>query len=211
MFVDQAKIKIKAGDGGDGAVSFHREKYVAAGGPDGGDGGRGGDVVFQVDDNFSTLIDFRYKRKYVAERGENGSGRNCTGKSAPPLIIKVPRGTVIREAKSGRIMADMSSDEPKVLAKGGQGGKGNVNFATSTRQIPKFAKPGYPGEEFEVTLELKLLADVGLVGYPNVGKSTLISVVSAAKPKIANYHFTTLHPNLGVVDFGDHQIGRAHV
>lgn len=203
MFVDQAKIKIKAGDGGDGAVSFHREKYVAAGGPDGGDGGRGGDVVFQVDDNFSTLIDFRYKRKYVAERGENGSGRNCTGKSAPPLIIKVPRGTVIREAKSGRIMADMSSDEPKVLARGGQGGKGNVHFATSTRQIPKFAKPGFPGEEFDVTLELKLLADVGLVGYPNVGKSTLISVVSAAKPKIANYHFTTLTPVLGVVRVDD--------
>lgn len=203
MFVDQARIKIKAGDGGDGAVSFHREKYVAAGGPDGGDGGRGGDVIFQVDDNFSTLIDFRYKRKYVAERGENGSGRNCTGKSAPPLIVKVPRGTVIKDANTGRIMADMSSDEPKVLARGGNGGKGNVHFATSTRQIPKFAKPGYPGEEFEVTLELKLLADVGLVGFPNVGKSTLISVVSAAKPKIANYHFTTLTPVLGVVKTGE--------
>lgn len=199
MFVDKAKIKIKAGDGGDGAVSFHREKYVAAGGPDGGDGGKGGDIVFQVDDNFSTLIDFRYKRKYVAERGQNGAARNCTGRSAPPLIIKVPRGTVIRDAASGRIMADMSTDEPKILAKGGNGGKGNVHFATSTRQIPKFAKPGYPGEEFEVTLELKLLADVGLVGFPNVGKSTLISVVSAAKPKIANYHFTTLSPVLGVV------------
>ncbi len=199
MFVDKAKIKIKAGDGGDGAVSFHREKYVAAGGPDGGDGGKGGDIVFQVDDNFSTLIDFRYKRKYAAERGQNGAARNCTGRSAPPLIIKVPRGTVVRDAASGRIMADMSTDEPKILAKGGNGGKGNVHFATSTRQIPKFAKPGYPGEEFEVTLELKLLADVGLVGFPNVGKSTLISVVSAAKPKIANYHFTTLSPVLGVV------------
>ncbi|MBP3745928.1 MAG: GTPase ObgE [Ruminococcus sp.] len=203
MFVDQARIKIKAGDGGDGAVSFHREKYVAAGGPDGGDGGRGGDVVFQVDDNFSTLIDFRYKRKYVAERGQNGGARNCTGKSAPPLIVKVPRGTVIRDANTGRIMADMSTDEPKVLARGGMGGKGNVHFATSTRQIPRFAKPGYSGEAFEVTLELKLLADVGLVGYPNVGKSTLISVVSAAKPKIANYHFTTLTPVLGVVKVDD--------
>ncbi len=203
MFVDRAKIVIKAGDGGDGAVSFHREKYVAAGGPDGGDGGKGGDVVFQVDDNFSTLIDFRYKRKYFAERGQNGGARNCTGRGAPPLIIKVPRGTLIRDAKTGRIMADMSTDEPKVLAKGGRGGKGNVHFATPTRQIPKFAKPGFPGEEFEVSLELKLLADVGLVGYPNVGKSTLISVVSAAKPKIANYHFTTLTPVLGVVRTGE--------
>lgn len=203
MFVDRAKIIIKAGDGGDGAVSFHREKYVAAGGPDGGDGGKGGDVVFQVDDNFSTLIDFRYKRKYLAERGQNGGARNCTGRGASPLIIKVPRGTLIRDAKTGRIMADMSTDEPKILAKGGKGGKGNVHFATSTRQIPKFAKPGFPGEEFEVSLELKLLADVGLVGYPNVGKSTFISVVSAAKPKIANYHFTTLTPVLGVVRTGE--------
>ncbi len=205
MFVDQAKIKIKAGDGGDGAVSFHREKYVAAGGPDGGDGGKGGDIIFQVDDNFSTLIDFRYQRKYVAQRGENGGARNCTGRSAPDLIIRVPRGTVIRNAATGRIMADLSTDEPKVLAKGGRGGKGNIHFATSTRQIPRFAKPGFPGEEFEVTLELKLLADVGLVGYPNVGKSTLISVVSAAKPKIANYHFTTITPVLGVVRVAEEQ------
>ena len=205
MFVDQAKIKIKAGDGGDGAVSFHREKYVAAGGPDGGDGGKGGDIIFQVDDNFSTLIDFRYQRKYVAQRGENGGARNCTGRSAPDLIIRVPRGTVIRNAATGRIMADLSTDEPKVLAKGGRGGKGNIHFAASTRQIPRFAKPGFPGEEFEVTLELKLLADVGLVGYPNVGKSTLISVVSAAKPKIANYHFTTITPVLGVVRVAEEQ------
>lgn len=203
MFVDKAKIKIKAGNGGDGAVSFHREKYVAAGGPDGGDGGKGGDIVFQVDDNFSTLIDFRYKRKYVAKNGEPGGAKNCTGKSAQDLIIKVPRGTVIKNAVTGRIMADLSTDEPQILAKGGRGGKGNIHFASSTRQIPRFAKPGFPGEEFEVTLELKLLADVGLVGYPNVGKSTLISVVSAAKPKIANYHFTTLTPVLGVVSLGE--------
>ena len=203
MFVDSARIYVKAGDGGDGAVSFHREKYVAAGGPDGGDGGKGGDIVFVVDNNLSSLIDFSYKKKYTANKGENGSAKNCSGRGAQDVIIKVPRGTVVKEFKTGRILADMSTDEPVVIARGGKGGRGNAHFATSTRQIPKFAKPGFRGDEYELLLELKLIADVGLVGFPNVGKSTLISVVSAAKPKIANYHFTTLTPVLGVVKIED--------
>lgn len=199
MFIDVAKIKIKAGDGGNGAVAFHREKYVAAGGPDGGDGGRGGNIVFQVDTNLSTLADFRYKRKYLAPNGENGRKNRCNGKNAEDLVIKVPQGTLIKEAETGRIVADLSTPEPQVILKGGKGGWGNAHFATPTRQTPRFAKPGIPGESMEVILELKLLADVGLVGYPNVGKSTFISVVSEAKPNIANYHFTTLTPVLGVV------------
>ena len=203
MFVDIAKIHLKAGKGGDGAVSFHREKYVAAGGPDGGDGGKGGDIVFKADSNLSTLADFRYKRKYSAESGQNGGASRCTGKSASDLKISVPVGTLVKDAETGRIIADISDDEPVVIAKGGNGGWGNQHFATSTRQVPRFAKSGNPGEELDVTLELKLLADVGLIGFPNVGKSTLVSVVSEAKPKIANYHFTTLTPVLGVVRMGE--------
>ncbi|MDP4120008.1 MAG: GTPase ObgE [Bacillota bacterium] len=203
MFVDIAKIKIKAGNGGDGAVAFHREKYVAAGGPDGGDGGKGGDIVFLADDNLSTLADFRYKRKYVAENGQNGRGARCNGKSAKQLVVHVPTGTVVKDAETGRIIADISRKEAVVIAKGGKGGWGNMHFATPTRQTPRFAKPGLPGEEIEVTLELKLLADVGLVGFPNVGKSTLVSVVSEAKPIIADYHFTTITPVLGVVRMGE--------
>lgn len=203
MFVDIAKIKIKAGSGGNGAVSFRREKYVAAGGPDGGDGGKGGNIVFKVDDNLATLADFRYKRKYTASNGENGSGGRKNGKGGEDLIIKVPRGTIIREVESGAIMADMSDMEEFIAAKGGRGGWGNPHFATPTRQVPRFAKNGTPGEEWEVNLELKLLADVGLLGFPNVGKSTLVSVVSQAKPIIANYHFTTLTPVLGVVSLGE--------
>lgn len=205
MFIDVAKIKIASGKGGDGKVSFHREKYVASGGPDGGDGGRGGSVVFQVDDNLSTLLDFRYKKKYVAPNGENGMGKRMKGKDGADLVIRVPRGTIIRDRVTGRIMKDLSDDEPFVAAKGGNGGWGNTHFATPTRQAPRFAKPGLPGVEMEITLELKLLADVGLVGFPNVGKSTLLSMVSAARPKIANYHFTTLIPNLGVVRVAEEQ------
>ncbi len=203
MFVDKAKILIKAGNGGNGAVAFHREKYVASGGPDGGDGGKGGDIVFVVDDNLSTLNDFKYKRKYKAPNGNDGQGGRRNGRKAEDLIIRVPRGTVIKEVESGVIMADMSTDESFVAAKGGKGGWGNAHFATATRQTPRFAKGGMPGEEWEVTLELKLLADVGLLGFPNVGKSSFISVVSQAKPVIADYHFTTITPVLGVVSMGE--------
>lgn len=203
MFVDKARISIKAGDGGAGAVSFHREKYVAAGGPDGGDGGKGGNVVFVADTNVNSLLNFKYKKRYFAEKGQDGGTRQCSGKGAPDLIIPVPKGTVVRDVESGRILADLSGDEPVTVAKGGKGGWGNQHFATPTRQIPRFAKGGFPGEKFEVELELKLLADVGLAGFPNVGKSTLVSVVSAAKPEIANYHFTTLSPVLGVVKIDD--------
>ena len=208
MFVDKATIEIKAGKGGDGAVAFHREKYVAAGGPDGGDGGRGGNVVLAADDNMSTLMDFRYKRKYTAENGADGSGKRCSGKDGADLIIKVPVGTLVRDADSGAVMADMTAGSTFIAAKGGLGGWGNSHFATPTRQVPRFAKPGLNGVSRRITLELKLLADVGLVGFPNVGKSTLLSVVSKARPKIANYHFTTLFPNLGVVYAGE---GRSFV
>ena len=200
MFVDYTKIIIKSGDGGNGAKTFRREKYVAAGGPDGGDGGKGGDIYFEVDPDTNTLIDFRYNKKFKAEDGKNGSGGNCYGKSGDDLCIGVPKGTVVKDALTGKVIVDLSQDGQKELVlKGGKGGKGNSHFATSTRQAPNFAQEGEKGQEKEIILELKLLADVGLLGYPNVGKSTILSMVTSAKPKIANYEFTTINPNLGVV------------
>lgn len=201
MFIDVAKIFVKSGDGGDGSVSFRREKYVPLGGPDGGDGGRGADVIFVADADMTTLLDFKYKKKYKAESGGNGAASKCYGKDGDKLYIKVPVGTVVRDVETNKIMADLShSGDVFIVCKGGKGGKGNVKFTTPTRQAPNFAEPGMPGEERWVSLELKLLADVGLIGFPNVGKSTILSMVSKAKPKIANYHFTTLNPNLGVVE-----------
>lgn len=201
MFVDVAKIFIRSGNGGNGAISFRREKYVPFGGPDGGDGGKGGDVVFEVDKNMRTLLDFKYKKKYEAERGQDGGKSNMFGKDGKDLIIKVPAGTVIRDTESNRIIADLTEDgQSVVVAKGGRGGRGNARFATPTRQAPDFAEPGMPGEEKWITLELKLIADVGLIGFPNVGKSTILAMTTGATPKIANYHFTTLTPNLGVVN-----------
>lgn len=201
MFADSAKIIIKSGNGGNGHISFRREKYVPNGGPDGGDGGKGGDLIFQVDEGLNTLTDFRHKRKYAARNGEEGGKRNCHGKNGEDMIVKVPAGTIIREAATDKVIADMSGDNTRqIILKGGKGGLGNQHYATSTMQAPKYAQPGQPGIELEVRLELKVIADVGLVGFPNVGKSTLLSRVTNARPKIANYHFTTLNPNLGVVD-----------
>ncbi|MCH5260881.1 MAG: GTPase ObgE [Lachnospiraceae bacterium] len=204
MFADRAKIYVKSGKGGDGHVSFRREKYVPNGGPDGGDGGKGGDVYFEVDDGLNTLTDFRHIRKYTAGNGENGGKRNCAGKNGEDITIKVPEGTVIKEAESGQVITDMSGDNRRfLLLNGGKGGNGNQHYATSTMQAPRYAQPGQPAQELELLLELKVIADVGLVGFPNVGKSTFLSKVTNARPKIANYHFTTLNPNLGVVDLED--------
>ena len=204
MFADRAKIIIKSGKGGDGHVSFRREKYVPNGGPDGGDGGKGGDVIFLVDEGINTLADYRHRRKFAAEPGEEGGKKNCHGKNGADLILKVPEGTIIRDAASGKVIADMSGENKRsVILHGGRGGLGNQHFATSTMQAPKYAQPGQEAIEIEVQLELKVIADVGLVGFPNVGKSTFLSRVTNAQPKIANYHFTTLQPNLGVVDMED--------
>ncbi len=204
MFADRAKIFIRSGKGGDGHVSFRRELYVPNGGPDGGDGGRGGDVIFEVDEGLNTLQDFRHRRKYTAKDGEPGGKRRCHGKDAEDIILRVPEGTVVKEAESGKVIADMSGENRRqIILKGGRGGLGNQHFATATMQIPKYAQPGRPSQELWVSLELKVIADVGLVGFPNVGKSTLLSRVTNAQPKIANYHFTTLNPNLGVVDLED--------
>ena len=201
MFADRAKIFIRSGKGGDGHVSFRRELYVPNGGPDGGDGGRGGDVIFEVDEGLNTLQDYRHRRKFAAKDGEQGGKRRCHGKDAEDIVLKVPEGTVVKEAESGKVIADMSgTNRRQVILKGGKGGLGNQHFATSTMQIPKYAQPGQPSQELWVNLELKVIADVGLIGFPNVGKSTLLSRVTNAQPKIANYHFTTLNPNLGVVD-----------
>ena len=201
MFADRAKIYIKSGKGGDGHVSFRREKYVPNGGPDGGDGGHGGDVIFEVDEGLNTLTDFRHIRKYCAENGQEGGKKNCRGKDGADIVIKIPEGTVIKEANSGKVITDMSGENRRyVILTGGKGGNGNQHYATSTMQAPKYAQPGQPAKELELMLELKVIADVGLVGFPNVGKSTFLSRVTNARPKIANYHFTTLNPNLGVVD-----------
>ncbi|MBQ5599555.1 MAG: GTPase ObgE, partial [Lachnospiraceae bacterium] len=204
MFTDSAKVFIKSGDGGNGHVSFRREIYVPNGGPDGGDGGKGGDIIFEVDDGLNTLVDFRHVRKYVAQPGEEGGKRRCHGANGKDLVIKVPQGTVVKDMETGKVITDMSGDNRReVILKGGKGGLGNMNFATATMQAPKYAQPGQAGAELWVQLELKVLADVGLVGFPNVGKSTLLSRVSNARPKVANYHFTTLNPHLGVVNLGD--------
>jgi len=200
MFIDKASVFIKSGDGGNGAITFRREKYVPLGGPDGGDGGKGGSIIFRVESGMTTLLDFKYKKRFIAEDGEKGSGQKCYGKDGESLLIKVPMGTIIRESETNKIIADLShKDQELVILKGGKGGKGNVKFATATKQAPHYAEPGMPGDELNIVLELKLLADVGLLGFPNVGKSTFLSMTTKAKPKIANYHFTTINPNLGVV------------